>query len=259
MNVAFPALLLFFTVLPGFIFLYTFKQTEKTVLDFSPFAASTIKSIVIAAVLQAIGLGIVQLCTHYRFQPGYFLMLLIGSTSASGLRLADAVQNLSQHALAVASYFATLYLSSGLAGFGLRQLISQRKWDIREGWRGELLRFDTPWYYLFNGNRDDAVAGVVIAAIVDLKDGSFLFTGILSRYFLDERGELDRLILVNTQRRSVAEDRATNKDGATADGNASHPDTLAAERFYGIQGDYFVLRYQEIITLNIRYLYEENG
>ena len=258
MNVAFPALLLFFIVLPGFIFFYTFKQTEKTVLDFSPFAASTIKSIVIAAVLQTIGVALVFLCTAYQFQPQYFLMLLIGGTNTSGLRVADAVQNLSNHAVGITGYFAALYLFAGISGFALRQLITKRKWDVSDSIFGDMLRFDTPWYYLFNGNRDDSVAGVVIAAIVDLKDGSFLFTGILSRYFLDDTGQLDRLILVNTQRRSVRADRTDS---------AAEPDRIPlsptlddldlTERFYGIQGDYFVMRYHEIITLNIRYLYEE--
>ena len=261
MNVAFPALLLFFIVLPGFIFFYTFKQTEKTVLDFSPFAASTIKSIVIAAVLQALGVTLVYLFTRYQFQPSYFFMLLIGGTNASGLRVVDAVQNLSNHALGIATYFASLYLLAGIAGFGLRRLITKMKWDVREGIFGEMLRFDTPWYYLFNGNRDDTVAGVVIAAIVDLKDGSFLFTGILSRYFLNDTGQLDRLILVNTQRRSVQSDRQTEPTIFSGEPAVANPVLEAldpAERFYGIQGDYFVLRFDEIITLNIRYLYEES-
>lgn len=259
MNVAFPALLLFFTVLPGFIFFYTFKQTEKTVLDFSPFAASTIKSIVIAAVLQAIGLGLIHSFTAYQFQPGHFLTLMIGGTNAGGLHATEAIQNLSTHAVRITGYFAAQYMAAGLAGFGLRQLITKKKWDVREGVFGDMLRFDTPWYYLFNGNRDDTVAGVVIAAIVDLKDGSYLFTGILSRYFLGETGQLDRLILVNTQRRSVQSDRAAtaadfNNRGAI---DRPHEDIDSSERFYDIQGDYFVLRYDEIVTLNIRYLYED--
>lgn len=57
-----------------------------------------------------------------------------------------------------------------------------------------------------------------------------------------EMGELDRLLLTQTQRRTLADDRA--QDGSNAD----------AIRFYPIAGDIFVLPYSEIKTLNVSYL-----
>lgn len=37
MNVALPALIVFFLLLPGFIFRTNLKRVERTSLDFSPF------------------------------------------------------------------------------------------------------------------------------------------------------------------------------------------------------------------------------
>ena len=59
---------------------------------------------------------------------------------------------------------------------------------------------------------------------------------------VSDQGELDRLLLTQTQRRKLADDRSL--DGSNAD----------AVRFYPIAGDIFVLRYSEIKPLNVSYL-----
>ena len=82
----------------------------------------------------------------------------------------------------------------------------------------------------------------MISAIVEFKDAAYLYTGILCGYEVSDQGELDRLLLTQTQRRKLADDRSL--DGSKAD----------AVRFYPIAGDIFVLRYSEIKTLNVSYL-----
>jgi hypothetical protein len=70
-----------------------------------------------------------------------------------------------------------------------------------------------------------------------------LFTGILDEFFVDAGGSLDRLILSQVMRRPLVADK---EDSSTV------AEDLA--RFYGVDGDYFVLRYSEAITLNIEYI-----
>lgn len=66
--------------------------------------------------------------------------------------------------------------------------------------------------------------------------------GILEEFFVDADGGLDRLILRDVMRRPIESDKKADE----VDGGAS--------RFYLVEGDYFVLRYDETITLNVQYL-----
>lgn len=81
-----------------------------------------------------------------------------------------------------------------------------------------------------------------MSSIVNVSGKAYLYTGILDGYFIDHEGNLDRLIMQEVMRRPMADDKT--------------PDTLGREldRFYPIDGDYFVLRYSEAITLNIEYI-----
>lgn len=89
--------------------------------------------------------------------------------------------------------------------------------------------------------------GTVVAAVVEFKaEGSYLYQGMMLDYEVNEAGDLDRLLLVQTQRRKLTSDRAY--DAAM---NQHEEDT---NRFYLIAGDVFVLRYDEIRTLNVTYL-----
>jgi len=50
MNVALPALIVFFLLLPGFIFRTNLKRAERTSLDFSPFGQVVAEGILWASV-----------------------------------------------------------------------------------------------------------------------------------------------------------------------------------------------------------------
>jgi hypothetical protein len=71
-----------------------------------------------------------------------------------------------------------------------------------------------------------------------------LYTGYLDEFFVDAEGQLDRLVLQEVMRRPIKADKEATNPGAWYD----------ASRFYPVEGDYFVLRYNETITLNIQYI-----
>ena len=77
----------------------------------------------------------------------------------------------------------------------------------------------------------------------DIGKEPWLFVGLLDDYRADERGQLDRLVLYGVQRRRLAQD----KEG-------SETREEKAKRFYRVDGDLFVLRYAEAITLNVQYV-----
>ena len=82
--------------------------------------------------------------------------------------------------------------------------------------------------------------------MVEFKEGSYLYTGVLDDYEVNEDGQLDRLLLVQAQRRTLGSDREYDAE------NDKYLEDKT--RFYPIAGDVFVLRYEEIKTLNVSYL-----
>ncbi|WP_342052348.1 MULTISPECIES: hypothetical protein [unclassified Cupriavidus] len=133
-----------------------------------------------------------------------------------------------------------------LPGFVFRLFAQRREVRTVDQW----VRGEAPWYYLFSGlDHPDAreVDGTVVAAVVEFKaEGSYLCQGMMLDYEVNEAGDLDRLLLVQAQRRKLTSDRAY--DAAMG----QHEEDT--NRFYPIAGDVFVLRYDEIRTLNVTYL-----
>lgn len=82
---------------------------------------------------------------------------------------------------------------------------------------------------------------IIAAAIVEVGKDAFLYSGVVEHYYLNDDGQLDRLVLSGTSRRPIAADKES-------------PEQAKEERFYTIDGNFFVLRYSEAITLNIQYV-----
>jgi hypothetical protein len=102
---------------------------------------------------------------------------------------------------------------------------------------------------------------VAIGAVVSLGGTAYLYTGVLVEYFLDDQGQLNRLVLTSAGRRPLSEDALQASEPGPSDwleieGSLGEgaPPAVTDERFYPIEGDYFVLRYSEVLTLNVRYL-----
>jgi hypothetical protein len=67
--------------------------------------------------------------------------------------------------------------------------------------------------------------------------------GIIADFFFDHSGSLDRVLLRSVERRKLSEDI---KPGKAIDSD---------DRYYEIEGDYFILRYSEMSTINIDYIF----
>ncbi len=163
------------------------------------------------------------------------------------------------------AYLASLYGCSWLAGEACLRIVRGRKLDLKY----RRIRFDHEWHYLLRGEAPDfpdpgynqtlvpttgfqgkaAFAedclATVVAAVVDFKETSYVYLGIVVDYYFDEQGNLDRLLLSTVKRRKLMD-----HEGDSAE-QGSNP---AAERFQEIRGYYFVLRMSELRTLNIDYI-----
>ncbi len=184
MNIAFPAIFIFFLILPGFIFQSRFRQSEKTNLDHKPFAETTALSVLVAMCLHLIWASLAKLCGYtIDFQTSFSLLM-----SHSGTSLEAASSSAMRHPLAIFSYHFSLLLFSWVSGDRLNKWVTTHHWDKTEPLKS-IFRFDTPWYNLFTID-DQAFDGVYVSAIVPInKEITFLYTGILSDYYLNDVGD----------------------------------------------------------------------
>jgi len=244
-NIAFPAVLLFLLVIPGFLFRSRFRKEEATDLDFRPFAHQTVVSIIFASGFHIVWLTLIFYFTNYRVDFALLLALVAGHKEEAGLPL---LKKAVDEPLAITAYFLSMFITSYLLGGGLQYLVKWLELD-RKGPLASFLKFKTPWYYLFSGLKEEDrkdFDGVYVAAIVALKESAYLYQGLLVDYSVDKNGCLDRMVLRDASRRPFREDY---------DNNVDSPD---ADRFYNIAGHYFVLLYEEAITLNVRYIKVED-
>ena len=241
MNVALPAIVLFFILLPGFAFRSRFKRVERTSLDYSPFGQVVTEGIAWAGVLHAAWLAAAYIFLDQRLQTEALVGLLGSDPNAQAV----ALRHLRATDHWVALYFGSMYASALVAGGGARAAITRFNLDRADNPIAPLLRFSqAPWYYLLTASdlpEDEQPDLILASAIVEVGKDAYLYHGVVEHYYVTDDGQLDRLVLSEASRRPISADKET-------------PDQSRGDRFYPIDGDFFVLRFSEAVTLNIQYV-----
>lgn len=244
MNIALPALVAFLLLFPGFIFRARFKLAERTSLDFSPFGRVAADAILWALFAHLLWLFLSFFLFSQRFEPAVLLKLLSSAPNSQ----AEAISAVSRDFRWIASYFGSLFLAALVVPVVLRSQIAKHRLDRATARFSSIFRFhDAPWYYLLTGAdfpEEEKPDLIMISAIVEVAKDAVLYVGVLDDFFFDSEGKLDRLILQGVARRPLSADKKT----ASPKGGAND------ERFYDIDGDSFVLRYEEVKTLNVQYV-----
>ena len=242
MNLALPAIVVFLLLLPGFVARSRIKRVERATLDYSPFGQVVTEAVAWAGALHLLWITAMHLLTPLRWRADVALHLLSADPHVQTAAL-DAV---AAQASGVALYFGSLLAAAYLLPMACRRAISRWRLDRDGAPLSGVLRFSgAPWYYLLSSAdfpADDVPDFVSVSAIVDVANQPYLYIGLLEDYFLNPDGALDRVILQQVMRRPLASDKA----------NGSSERDLS--RFYPIDGDYFVLRYSEMRTLNVEYI-----
>ncbi|WP_077037488.1 hypothetical protein [Pelomonas sp. KK5] len=242
MNVALPALIVFVCLLPGFIFRSRLKLIESTSLDYSPFGRVVSESIFWAAVLHAIWIGVMCPRAGDSADTGPLLQLLSSNLAMHG----EALERVSLQTGRIEFYFGSLLVASYVVPTLIRRVITATRVDRIGSPLSTFFRFgDAPWYYLLTGadfKHDERPDLIVATAIVSVAGQPVLFKGVLNDFYFKSDGSLDRLILEETMRRPLAKDK----------GSADAVEDI--DRFYPVDGDSFVIQYDQVITLNIQYL-----
>jgi hypothetical protein len=261
MNVALPALVVFLILLPGFLFHSKFKRIEQTSLDYAPFGQTVIEATTWATVLHIVWLIFSTLVFDRYCDVDTLLRLLSADPKNQNI----AISSIDLQAGWIALYFGSLVFGAyGLAA-ALRYAITAYRWDRHGSLTALLFRFKAPWYYLLTGadfEEGEQPDLIYVTAIVNVAGDAVLYRGVLDEFFVGPDGVLDRLVLQDVTRRPISKDKGSEMIATLNESGEEKQTTLADDseeentnsQFYGIDGDYFVLRYSEAITLNVQYI-----
>lgn len=251
MNIALPALIVFLVLLPGFVVRSTFKRAERTSLDYSPFGQVVTEAVVWSCVVHGLWIAIAELVFGREFRPEVLLGLI--STDPTGQ--AKAVSEVAKQWGWISTYFVSLLFFAVAAPALAREQIIRWRLDRTGHPLSRWLRFrNAPWYYMLTGadfEVSEAPDFIAVSAVVDVAGSAILYYGILDDFYVDQDGVLDRLVLEQVMRRPLDADKTS--DSVTV-GESEEGRQSGLDRFYPVDGDYFVLRYSEAITLNIEYI-----
>ncbi len=236
MNVALSAVIVFFIIAPGFAFRSRYRRVERTSIDYAPLGETVLQGVAFAAILHLIWLGVARL---FGWVPSLKdLLLLLGSDPhAQSL----AIERVAAHQYAVFAYFLTILLVPFVLAPAVRRLAERQHWHLPDSRLFRVFGIDAPWYYLLRVHAAQRGADALVAAVVNFGGKCYVVRGFVAEFFVKPSGELDRIVVLFADRRPLEADKGV--DG---------PDS--PERYYQIEGDSFVLRYSEAITLNVQYV-----
>jgi hypothetical protein len=246
-NLAFQAVLLLLTYLPGALFILALTgQLSKGLPSATSLTWEVALALLTAAVFHS---GFLFVLHAMGFRPdygAYFILLSESAQNNPDYSHADSyvVSNLSY----VSGYFIFLSLIAAGTGIILRDLIGRFALDTRYKW----LRFNSPWHYLFGGHdrphaRTTNLDAVACEVLTVLENEPVLYSGFLTRYWFDENNRgLETIFLTNATRQKLNWANA-NPGADDADGDDQNP-------VIRIPTDEFAIKYADIRNISVRYL-----
>ncbi len=245
MNIAFGTLLLFLILIPGLAFfrLYYSGFFSKQFIPSTPF--ETLFKILLPGILmQLLGVMTINEFSAYDVDFDTLSILLIGTDSADLNR--QAFNNLKESLPAIVKYNLLVISVAGALGYFTKYLVRILKLDRLF----KPLRFQNEWHYILTGEifqfpiirkklersyQNSNVDFVHLDALLETSEGTVLYSGIVDDYYLGTNGGLDRIFIKNAKRRYLKSDHSKN------------------DPYYRIPGDYLILKYENIINLNLTY------
>lgn len=258
MEFAVSALVLLVLLLPGFILQTSYTKgfwRWNSPTSARPLTEQIPGGIVTASILHLIWTSVCAWLGHH-IDLSALTMFLLSSYGHDDEFFKTTLASITHHPYKVFIYFISLYLGSALLGYLSHYLVRRYKLDRRT----RILRFNNEWFYLLSGEITEFVEypedlgkvdGVYLTTIVHHSGKDYLYRGIVADFFFDKSGNLDRVLLTLAHRRPLLADREAGRE-------FDHDEI--DDRYYSIEGDYFILRYSEMSTINLDYFFiEEEG
>ena len=256
MSIALPALVITLLILPGILLSYSYRKGFSR----SPIRLGTLQDEIGRGVLWAIPVNViaftlVDMLPLADIDLYAVLWLLTGFEGADEYDRLNFVNAVVSYPVQILMYLFSVNLFGMLSGYGLHRLVRYFRLDLKY----MPLRFQNEWHYLFSGearffdvqsndiSRQSVREGLkeidftFVTMAVELGRDLYLYRGILTDYYFERGGHLDKIVIAAPQRL-----RVSTGDLAELD---SPPDTM----FETIEGDFFVIKYNMVKNLNIYY------
>jgi hypothetical protein len=252
MNLAFPALFVLLFLLPGILLSYSYRRGffRRSPITLGPIRDEIGRGIVLAIFVHLAAFGLSWWWTGWLPKADVFLAVFTG---VGGVAPSDAAEEFK----AGLSYLVATNVAALVVGGGLHGIVRTSQLDLRWEW----LRFNNEWHYLFSGEvwlfekkTDQTVDWVFASVVVDQGEASILYWGRLIDYVFDRAGTLDKIILTQAQRRFLTPESDRDNYPPDEEEEIEGPDLPpASDRYYPIRGEYFVIEYENVQTLNVEY------
>lgn len=233
MDVAFPLIFIFIFLMPGLFFINSYYKIESLDVNFVPISQKTALAIVIAIILHFIAIFILINCFDLYINPDKYINLLSSERSQT-FELAELAY--------FSIYIIILSITAFFLGVGIRKSITYFKLDKNWKW----LRISNRWYYFFKAFdfEKEEPELVELFAMIDAAGQCYLYRGFLEEFYLDNKGNLDTLILSSVSR--TLTNRLENIE--------TQDEIISLDDFYQIEGDYFMLKYSEVINFEVFFI-----
>lgn len=238
-TLAISLVLLYLIAIPGFISINAYYTYQSETLKFKPSGSKFALAVSVSIICHIIWLKTTSLVGYQVSYPLLVDALSPASKEINGLKSWISYKSLFD----VGSYFTSLYITC----FILAKLLQRAVLHYRIDLKLTFLSFENPLVYRLMGRTADFSVGdfdgVAVSATVEHDDSTFLYTGFLVGCPLDDNGDPKQLILQGASRRKFENDKQETEAGKQL-----------PNRFYRIDGHYFVLEYSKISTLNLSYI-----
>jgi hypothetical protein len=262
MNIALSSVIIFILFLPGLIF-RRFYYTEEFSKQYFKEGAF---EIFVSCFVPSIALHFATIFLVNLF--GYSVDLtIIGQLVTSKDYPKEAFENIQSNYYNISWYHLISILLAVILGYFSKKIVRVAKLDRSF----QLFRFKNSWHYIFSGelfdfpraaydlerDRVEDIELVYVDVLVECKEGSIIYDGILVDYELSKDGGLDYLVIKESERRFLKDDSAAdepedeNVEGANVDINEI--ELMDDPRHYQIPGHILVVPSSKILNFNLSY------
>ncbi len=264
MNIAFGALMLLLLLIPGLFFRVAYLNVRYSGKSFkTTFIDETLLALAPAFIIQILGFLFVENVLGRTVSLETIYQLII---SAAAFKNFSVIQHSLGYFLL---YNLLLWIFAWLLGYGTRRFIKRFKLHYKY----PIFRFQNDWYHILRGTilnfpgyegQTSDIAFVWLDVVLETRDSSFIYSGIVQEFFLSKDEGLDRIYLINVRRRKLSDDLETAEiaDATTTENSDvvidNQPSTEIDKRYYYMPGDLFVIPYSQIRSLNVTYYKKED-
>ncbi|MFW6275478.1 MAG: hypothetical protein ACOC2M_02475 [bacterium] len=262
MNFALTTLIVFFFLLPGLTyrrFYYTEEFSKQYFKQsfFEVFASTFIPSII----LHFIWFNAIR---TFDYQID---LRVVGQLMTSRDYPTTAFENLQNNLMPIIFYHISILIFAAFSGSASKFIIRKGGFDRKK----KILRFQNFWHYIFKGeffdfpkaafdlvdDKVDEIELLFVDALVELKEGTIIYDGVLVDYELSKEGGLQNISLKGVRRRFLKDDPQKKKKADTQIQDVLAGDlsdfTETANRYYEVPGHILIIPYEKIVNLNFSY------